>query len=249
MTTPTVIASRDRSPRRRRVAGVALASVAVLAVVTLLVPSVRDRIIAPKDTAWVTAQRGSYEGHAWQLDIQENDGQLCMSVDGPGGPADAAHTLAGACGFENNPRDAAFYYASGPGPAADSYVTFGPLPSNAVTIRIATNKVLPTYPIPRTPGLPRGRYWLEICFGLLRQISRHRTGPGATVGRQRQRRRIPALLIVTARGATTLAASLVLVGRTPVIRHRLVDEARRRTRGRLAPDCSLDQGSKREQAR
>ena len=158
----TAVVPHGRSKQSSWALAVTLGAV-LLAAVTLSVPTLRDRIISTKNTAWVTVQRGAYQGHAWQLDVQEKDGQFCMSVVGPRGPSDVTHTLTAACGFENKPQNAAFYYSDGPGPTADSNVVYGPLPSNAVSIRVATNQVLPTYPIPHQRGLPVGRFWIEFC--------------------------------------------------------------------------------------
>jgi hypothetical protein len=52
-------------------------------------------------------------------------------------------------------------------------VSFGPLPSDAVQIRVATDEILTTMPMPRGKGLPAGRYWINVTPA---------GGPGSALG-------------------------------------------------------------------
>ena len=110
---------------------------------------------------WVEVAHGKRHGVYWQLDIAEKNGQLCMSVDGAAGPSHPGRSFSGACGFENAPDKAAFYYASGLGPA-DMDVNFGPLPTSATRIQVATNLILLTHPLPDVSGMPDGRWWMQL---------------------------------------------------------------------------------------
>jgi hypothetical protein len=131
------------------------------AVVFFAVPATRHLLTSPSSSKWVEVAHGARHGVFWRLDIAEQDGQLCMSVDGAGGPSDPVHAFSGACGFVNDPNGAGFYYASGLGPADDD-VNFGPLPSTATHIRVASNLVLPTHPLPHVDGMASGRWWFEL---------------------------------------------------------------------------------------
>lgn len=110
---------------------------------------------------WVQLRSGSYHGVSWRLDAREQHGHLCLSVDSPKGPSDTQHGFAGACVFEYAPTKASDFWAGGLGPDR-SYVNFGPVPSNAVAIRIATNQLVPTYPLPAGHGLPHARFWIDF---------------------------------------------------------------------------------------
>lgn len=111
-------------------------------------------------TPHVLLTSGVYQGNAWSVYAWQQGGQLCMEVDGPGGPTASGGPDAGACGFdEKNPSSG--YYASGPGPG-DSDINYGPLPSRATQIRVATKEILPTEPFPAGKQLPAGRYWIQI---------------------------------------------------------------------------------------
>jgi hypothetical protein len=118
---------------------------------------------SPHKGAWVELRSGTYRGTPWRLDARYSQGQLCISVDSPKGPADVLHGFAGACGFENAPDKGADYFASGPGPGPDAaFVNYGPLPSEATSVRVATHEIVPSYPFPAVAGLPKGRYWIDI---------------------------------------------------------------------------------------
>ncbi|MGW5656172.1 hypothetical protein [Streptomyces humi] len=114
----------------------------------------------PKPTPHVLLADGVYQGKSWSVYAWQQGGQLCMEVDGPGDPTASGVASAGACGFDQkNPSSG--YYASGPGPG-DSNVNYGPLPSRATQIRVATKEILPTRPFPAGKQLPAGRYWIQI---------------------------------------------------------------------------------------
>ncbi|WP_369222297.1 hypothetical protein AB5J52_12970 [Streptomyces sp. R39] len=103
---------------------------------------------------------GVYQGESWSLYAWQQDGQLCMEVDGPGDPTASGVPSAGACGFDQKDPSSG-YYASGPGPG-DSDVNYGPLPSRATQIRVATKEILPAKPFPAGRQLPAGRFWIQI---------------------------------------------------------------------------------------
>lgn len=132
----------------------------VIAVVLLLLLAIHE-FGGSSNSEWVKVAHGSRHGVYWQLDIAEKDGHLCMSVDGVDGPSHPGQSFSGACGFENAPEKAAFYYASGLGPA-DMGVNFGPLPSSATRIQVATRLTLPTHPLPDITGMPDGRWWMQL---------------------------------------------------------------------------------------
>jgi hypothetical protein len=114
----------------------------------------------PTQTPHVLLTSGVYQGQAWSVYAWQQGGQLCMEVNGPGDPAASGVPDAAACGFdEKNPSSG--YYSSGPGPG-DSDVNYGPLPSRATRIRVATKEILPTKPFPAGKQLPSGRYWIQI---------------------------------------------------------------------------------------
>ena len=130
----------------------------VAAVLALFVAWERNR---SRTSDWVELAGGTYAGTPWRLDAREQDGHLCLSVDGPGGPDDIATTMAGACVFADEPMKAGYYYASGPGPGT-SMVSYGPLPVQATRIRVASRQVLTTRPLPAGSGLPHGRFWIQF---------------------------------------------------------------------------------------
>jgi hypothetical protein len=109
--------------------------------------------------------RAVTNGIHWQLDAEPDSSGLCMRVDSPKGPDVDVSWGSGGCGFNADPPDGS-YYLTGPVPGsagADTpWLTFGPLPSNATAIRIATHQVVKTYPFPRGHGLPDGRFWLFV---------------------------------------------------------------------------------------
>lgn len=103
---------------------------------------------------------GTYQGESWSLYAWQQDKQLCMEVDGPGNPTAHGVPGAAACGFDRK-HPTSGYYDSGPGPG-DSTVSFGPLPSNATQIRVATKENLTARAFPAGKQLPVGRYWIQI---------------------------------------------------------------------------------------
>ncbi|MEV7390907.1 hypothetical protein [Streptomyces sp. NPDC091215] len=111
-------------------------------------------------TPRVLLTSGVYQGEPWSVYAWQQDGQLCMEVDGPGDPEASGVPSASACGFDQKDPSSG-YYDSGPGPG-DSDVNFGPLPARATRIRVATKETLPTRPFPAGKQLPVGRYWVQI---------------------------------------------------------------------------------------
>ena len=107
---------------------------------------------------WVVLQQGSYQGTKWSLLAQHQHGQFCMELAPSIQHADAG--WAGGCGFNEKHRGSGFY-ASGLGPG-EGLSSFGPLPSRATQIRLAERYVLRTGLIPKTAGLPTGRFWVLI---------------------------------------------------------------------------------------
>lgn len=97
------------------------------------------------------------------MNAPEVPGSWLLSVlDGPRGPSDSTNLgYPGQCGFYAEKAPPLSYWMGGLGPAG-STVTFGPLPTNAVAIRITTHEVIGTSALPDTDGLPAGRYWLSI---------------------------------------------------------------------------------------
>lgn len=114
---------------------------------------------------YVVLTSGVYQGAGWRLFAWEQQDHLCMELDPAGYSPDhrsppALVAGAGGCEFDKrNPSSG--YYDSGPGPGG-SGVSFGPLPTNATQVRVASGQVLPTMPFPVGKGLPAGRYWLEV---------------------------------------------------------------------------------------
>ncbi|MHA6759775.1 hypothetical protein [Streptacidiphilus sp. PAMC 29251] len=132
----------------------------VLAVLAVLAPAGLTGCSA-QGPAYVVLTKQSTFGVNWQLDARA-DGKhgLCLTVDDARGPGSGVSWTSGACGFDLKPPDDD-YYADAPAPGSDTLpITFGPLPERAVRIRIATNVVIPTYPLPAGKGLPAGRYWI-----------------------------------------------------------------------------------------
>lgn len=113
---------------------------------------------------YVLLTSGTYKGAGWQLFAWQQQGDLCMEVD-PAGfdpdhyPSASEGLSAGACKFDDSPT--AGYYTTGPGPEG-SMVSFGPLPTSAVQIRVAPDETLATMPMPHGQGLPAGRYWINV---------------------------------------------------------------------------------------
>ena len=146
---------------QRRTLGSRRLWAAVLIVAAVLASLVAWERHRSRNSAWVEVAHGTYAGTPWRLDAREQDGHLCLSVDGPGGPNDFATTMAGECVFADEPAKAGYYYGEGPGPGT-SMVSYGPLPAEATHIRVATHEVLTTQPLPTGSGLPRGRFWIQF---------------------------------------------------------------------------------------
>ncbi|WP_330269856.1 hypothetical protein [Streptomyces griseorubiginosus] len=111
--------------------------------------------------AYVTLERARTHGVAWQVDAWEQQGKLCIFVDGPKGPKTAVSWSSGGCGFDNTPGSAYFVNGWTPG-AGDMDLAFGPLPADATQVRVATREVIASKPLPSDAGLPHGRYWLFV---------------------------------------------------------------------------------------
>ena len=119
---------------------------------------------APQPTRQILLTSGITDHVWWGVWAWEQGGSLCMEIAGRPGPNAASEpsqdARGGACGFARTPTYPHFI-DSGPGPAG-GYYNMGPLPSDAVQIRVSTKVVLPTEPLPRGVGLPAGRYWVQI---------------------------------------------------------------------------------------
>jgi hypothetical protein len=108
----------------------------------------------------VVVKSGIYHGVSWRLYAWTDDQQqFCMQVRRV--TQGRQRDMAAACVFDDQPAKGSYYYASGPGPQR-SGVNFGPLPTNAVAVRIATHQTVPTYPFPPGGGLPEGRFWVDF---------------------------------------------------------------------------------------
>ncbi len=153
--------------RRISVVIVAVVAVAVALLITFL-PGRSHHANAESHSPYVMLTNGTYQGTAWRLFAWKQGGYLCMELD-PAGSSDPGNKPsaspgqsvgAGACEFDKR-NPSGDYYTSGPGPAG-SDASFGPLPTNASQIRVATHEILPTMPLPTAKGLPAGRYWINI---------------------------------------------------------------------------------------
>lgn len=110
-----------------------------------------------QDSGVVQVRSGVYRGVAWRLKAGTVNGQFCMELR----RSHEQQPFAGACGFDDVPSKGSHYYASGPGPC-ESYVNYGPLPPNAVSVRIASHQTVRTYPLPTGHGMPNGRFWVDF---------------------------------------------------------------------------------------
>jgi hypothetical protein len=116
---------------------------------------------------YIAVATGSYRGADWVLFGWEQQSQLCLELL-PGGtdpdhpPEESPPSGFGSagCGF-NGTHPGSGWFTSGVGPAG-SGVSFGPLPTTAMQIRVATHEVLPTQALPPGTGLPRGRFWIQF---------------------------------------------------------------------------------------
>ena len=109
------------------------------------------------DRGMVQVRTGVYQGVAWRLYAGTVNGQFCMKLR----PSDGQQPFAGACVFDDEPSKDSYYYASGPGPHG-SYVDYGPLPANAVAVRIASHQTVRTYRLPTGHYMPTGRFWVDF---------------------------------------------------------------------------------------
>jgi hypothetical protein len=149
---------RSRGKAARRATAVATACALAVLIAACSQPAAGPR------TRPVLLTSGTSHGVWWGVWAWEDTGSLCLDMGGRGGPnavspppQDAA---GGECGFSPFPGQPG-YYDSGPGPAGGGFV-MGPLPDDAVQIRVSTKEVLPTEPLAKGVGLPAGRYWVEI---------------------------------------------------------------------------------------
>jgi hypothetical protein len=139
-----------------------MGSLGALAVLALVL-GVLDWTHGHRSTGWVTLTAGTYSGVGWKLQASMSRGKLCMQLTGPTGQNDPANNTAGypgQCQFGRG-CELCSYTGGGLGPAS-SDVAYGPLPINATQIRVATHKILPSFPFPVGYGLPNGRYWIDI---------------------------------------------------------------------------------------
>lgn len=102
---------------------------------------------------------GRYLGVSWWAFAGYVNGQFCMELRHVTGRA--PRPFAGACVFDDEPSKNSYYFATGPGPHG-SYVNYGPLPPNAVFVRIATHQTVRSYRLPSGHGLPPGRFWIDF---------------------------------------------------------------------------------------
>ncbi len=113
-----------------------------------------------RTTGWVVLHSGSYQGVGYQFDASLDDGRLCLELFGTVSPKDTSAGYAGQCEFDTRWATSA-YWGSGEGPG-NSTAAFGPLPTNATQIKVATHEVLQTFLFPKRDYLPAGRYWLDL---------------------------------------------------------------------------------------
>lgn len=114
------------------------------------------------DSHYTVLQRFVTDGVHWQLDaFSDANGSFCMGIDGPRGPDHSAHLSwsNAACTFDHS--DAGGYFGGGQAPGPGAFVAYGPLPDDAVGVRVSTKQVVPSRPLPTGHGLPRGRYWIS----------------------------------------------------------------------------------------
>ncbi|WP_043262623.1 hypothetical protein [Streptomyces sp. CT34] len=150
-----------------RIRTVASVAVAVTVLASAATGCTSRRPAPNPTTSPVTRVRlatGTTNGARWGLWAWEQGKQLCMALSGPDRYAEQATSSAG-CGFDNE-HPGSGYYTGGraPGGKPGKYVSYGPLPTRAVRIR-AHGALLPTKPLPRSHGLPAGRYWISFASG------------------------------------------------------------------------------------
>ncbi|MBR7832724.1 hypothetical protein KDL01_05600 [Actinospica durhamensis] len=123
-------------------------------------------------TTPVLLRSGTTLGLAWYLWAWEQKGSLCMSTGTAAGPDGGDITPppnaveGGQCEYTDK-YPAATYYMSAEGgtDGKDDFtvsLVFGPLPSDATHIKVATHLTLTTQPFPSGKGLPTGRYWVWV---------------------------------------------------------------------------------------
>lgn len=122
------------------------------------------------ETAPVLLRSGTTLGVAWYLWAWEQNGGLCMWTGTPAGPDGDGITppplavTGGQCAFDDKAPGSTYYMgAEGGTDGKDGLtvsLTFGPLPPDAIRIKVATELTLTTQPFPSGRGLPSGRYWV-----------------------------------------------------------------------------------------
>ncbi|MBR7832723.1 hypothetical protein KDL01_05595 [Actinospica durhamensis] len=124
------------------------------------------------ETTPVLLRSGTTLGVAWYLWAWEQKGSLCMWTGTPAGPDGGDITpppnavTGGQCDYTDTYPAATYYMgAEGGTDGKDDFtvsLVFGPLPSDATHIKVATQLTLTTQPFPSGKGLPTGRYWVWV---------------------------------------------------------------------------------------
>lgn len=130
------------------------------ALVTALVAAAAGVIAAA--LAPIKLESGSYDGVRWTLSAQDEWARFCMSLKTT--PARMQQDSGQQCGFnhEFSPGSGYNTYYYGGNGAPGPYVLFGPVPSNATRVQVATHLSVATRDLPARPWLARGRYWMFI---------------------------------------------------------------------------------------
>ncbi|MET7855230.1 hypothetical protein ABZT48_45495 [Streptomyces avermitilis] len=122
----------------------------------------RTPVAGPQLPGYVVLSCQVSHGVRWQLDaFIDEDGLLCMTVDGPKGPGTQTSWSSGGCGFSSGPSSG--YCMAGPGPGAEETdILYGPLPEDASEVRVAGGKAVASHAFAAGSGLPAGRCWLSF---------------------------------------------------------------------------------------
>jgi hypothetical protein len=101
--------------------------------------------------------RGQVAGQAWRLIAWEQGGQLAMEIVGKS----TTDPYSGSVGFNNG--GVAGYWETGPGPA-NSMFYYGPTPNSVEYVTLTAPGYQPVVvravPLPRSGGLPSGRFFI-----------------------------------------------------------------------------------------
>jgi hypothetical protein len=121
-------------------------------------------------TSPVLLASGTTQGVDWYLWAWEQGGSLCMSTGTAAGPDGGSITpspdamTGGQCEYDQKYPDSSYFMSAdgGNSPSGDSTaaLVFGPLPSDAVRIKVASRLTLTTQPFPAGKALPAGRFWV-----------------------------------------------------------------------------------------